>query len=523
MNQILLIQTLALGDLILTTPLLAGLREKYPQAVIQVLANSGYSQIFSTSPDVDHFIDLPIKKLFDRANQIGTRGLPDTLAYLANWVQYLPKYFDLIINPCFNDLAGALSFLPQSPQIIGAGFTREGYLVFRGDWPACCYPYIHGPSLNAFHLVDAHCLAAGIKPPKPGLQLYLSKQELQSARQLLSALGAKTDDKIVAFHVGAGHDYRRWPLKSFIQLGRNLQKLNYRILLTGTSQELTLVNRMAEGLEHTPIVAAGKTDLRQLAGLLSHCLALVSNDTGPIHLGTALGVPCLSIFLGKAQFRSTGPYGPGNLALEADLECAPCQNPLNCTHLRCRETITVKDVQTGLAHLLGNPFDLPGSSHARFYRAFRAGDGWLDWQPLASNPKGKTISAFRQVWLELLHPGAEMAPPRSPLPPCPKNEPFVNLDLLTSQAINAANSLLSKLEAKSIPTDLQAGVQELSHLEKKIRGLISGQELIEPIISFFILRLAGLDSANPVRLVKDQVNLYRKIQTAVRLLAERLE
>ena len=363
----------------------------------------------------------------------------------------------------------------------------------------------------------------GVKPPKPGLQLYLSKQELQSAGQLLSSLGAKPYDKIVAFHVGAGHDYRRWPLKNFIQLGRNLEKLSFRILLTGTSQELSLVNKMAEGLDYAPIVAAGKTDLRQLAGLLSHCLALISNDTGPIHLGTALGVPCLSIFLGKAQFRSTGPYGIGSLALEADLECAPCQNPLNCTHLRCRDTITVMDVQAGLANLLGNPFDLPSSSHTRFYRAFRAEDGWLDWQSLASNPKGKTISVFRQVWLELLHPDAEMVPPRSPLPPRPKNEPFANLDLLTSQAISAADSLLSKLETTSLPSDLQAGVQELSHLEKKIRGLTSGRELIEPIINFFILRLAGLDSADPTGLVKDQINLYRKIQSAVRLLAKRLE
>jgi len=327
---------LAMGDVLLTTPLLAGLKERDPDIQVNVLANTVYRRIMDPSPDVDHFIDLPLARLYELSNLNEYQAVEKTLEYLASWTEQLPHDFDLIINPCFNDMGGALSYLIRSSQLIGATLTREGYLVFRGDWPACVYLHVHGPSLNPFHLADAHCLAAGVKPSKPGLRFHLTEKDLQTARQFLISAGVSLDEKIVARHAGAGHDYRCWPEKNFVRLGRTLQEEGYRILLTGSKAEMRRVSWIAHAIGPKTIITVGKTDLGTLAGLLDHCQALVSNDTGPIHLAAALGLPCLGIYLGKAQFRSTGPYGTENLVIEADLECAPCENPAACRHLRCR-------------------------------------------------------------------------------------------------------------------------------------------------------------------------------------------
>ncbi|MBW2060918.1 MAG: glycosyltransferase family 9 protein [Deltaproteobacteria bacterium] len=522
MQKILLIQMLAMGDLLLTTPLLAGLKTKYPDAQVHVLANSLYSRIMKPSPSVDEFIELPLTRLYELANQAEDQAVPGTLAFLAAWIEKIPHDFDLIINPCFNDMGGALGFLIRSSRLIGAALTREGYLIFRGDWPACVYTHVHGPSLNPFHLADAHCLAVGVRPLKPGLYFHLTNEELLSARQFLSTGGVSPDDRIVALHVGAGLDYRRWPEEGFIRVGRSLQEEGFRILLTGSKAELRQVTRVAQSIGPKTIVAAGRTDLGMLAGLLEHCQALASNDTGPIHLAAALGVPCVSIFLGKAQFRATGPYGTGHLVIEAGLDCAPCENPTACSHLRCREVITPEDVLAGMKHVMGEPLHRPAGSRARFRQAFISNDGWLDWKLITPDPKAGIISAYRQVWLSALDPGPEMKAPAGKLPPPPQKEPFSQFDLLSSRAVNTARMILSKLEGNALPSELQQDVQKLSQVSEKIKELGFNEELLKPMATYYVLRLAGLDSTEPIKLVRDQLNLYLKVQALVRLLAEKL-
>ncbi len=97
----------------------------------------------------------------------------------------------------------------------------------------------------------------------------------------------------------------------------------------------------------------GETSLVELAGVLQHMQALVSNDTGTMHLAAGLDIPVLALFLATAQPWDTGPFSAGNLCLEPDLDCHPCDFSSSCEHdHRCRWAISPQSVFTCLEALL---------------------------------------------------------------------------------------------------------------------------------------------------------------------------
>ncbi|MBW2092742.1 MAG: hypothetical protein JRI34_11560 [Deltaproteobacteria bacterium] len=151
-----------------------------------------------------------------------------------------------------------------------------------------------------------------------------------------------------------------------------------------------------------------------------------------------------------------------------------------------------------------------------------AEDGWLDWKPITPDPHAKIISAYRQVWLSTLDPGQEMNPPGiGPLPP-PRKEPFSRFDQLVSNAAKTVKVILNNLQDNTKLRDFSQSAQKLSQLSEQIRKLGFSEDLLKPIAAYFVLRLAGLDSTNPIKLAEDQLNLYLKVQASVRLLAEHI-
>jgi len=87
---------------------------------------------------------------------------------------------------------------------------------------------------------------------------------------------------------------------------------------------------------------AGKTDLIELAAVLSRAALVVSVDTGPMHLAAALGRPVVAVF-GPTNPVRTGPYGPGHTLVTARLDCQPCYRR-RCRHLRCLQAVSVEQV-----------------------------------------------------------------------------------------------------------------------------------------------------------------------------------
>ena len=128
---------------------------------------------------------------------------------------------------------------------------------------------------------------------------------------------------------------------------------NARIIFIGTEDDRRLVQKIASFRDFPYLNAAGGTTLRQLACLISRCDLIVTNDSGPMHLAVAMGVPTVSIF-GPTDPRLTGPYGEGHSIVRADLECLCCGRRVCPRNIECLRRISVEEVLRETRRLLHN-------------------------------------------------------------------------------------------------------------------------------------------------------------------------
>jgi hypothetical protein len=380
----------------------------------------------------------------------------------------------------------------------------------RGDWPAYWHTIFEGPAFNSFHEADLHCLAAGV-PTGQGLQFFLSEEEQVSARELLAP--AK-DRPLVAIHPGAGRQERRWPVPGFIQVGRRLLEQGFQPVLIGIGPDQELTAAINQGLESRALDLAGRTGISELAGVLAECRALIANDSGPMHIASALGVPVVSIGLGKTQFRATGPYRPGSLALEADLDCAPCRDSSGCSHQKCKQAVTPRDVWAGFQYLMGHEFVRPNDSGARFFQAYIAGDGLLDWKALHPISGQEVYAAFRKAWLAMLKPGGGPPQPSQAAMelPQPGEGPLGEIAQACAQALGLLQRLMEMFQGSGDMSHAQTLVGELSSLTRRIAGWGAEDSLAKPLAIYLSGRLAGLDDPAPLTQIKHQMGLFRQVK-----------
>ncbi len=224
----------------------------------------------------------------------------------------------------------------------------------------------------------------GIKTSATQPYIYLSDNEIQWAKNLIHSSFPNNTSPIIGINPGATYgSAKRWLPERFAEvIKRIIDELNGRIVIFGSPSEIEIANEIVE-LPRTPnhvpekvqestkpgqqtacngqrasenvshiLMMAGKTNLRQLAALISECDAFITNDSGPMHLASALLVPIVAIF-GSTNKSTTGPFGQGHKVISKDLPCAPCMKR-ECPeeHLKCMTDITADEVFTALTEVL---------------------------------------------------------------------------------------------------------------------------------------------------------------------------
>ncbi len=149
---------------------------------------------------------------------------------------------------------------------------------------------------------------------------------------------------------------KRWLPERFAELGDQLvvqirkeypEYSAVRCLLMGGKGEEALGVEIANRMCSQPIVLSGKTSIRELMGILRRCAVLVSNDTGPMHMAQALGVPVVAIF-GSTDPKSTRPSGGGQSVIRTEVRCAPCLLRACPIDHRCMTGISTNLVMTAV-------------------------------------------------------------------------------------------------------------------------------------------------------------------------------
>jgi len=184
------------------------------------------------------------------------------------------------------------------------------------------------------------------KPPSvEGIRLYITDAEKAWAAKKLEALGLGGPRFLIGMAPGAAFGpAKRWPPQRFAGLAdRVIGALNADVLIFGSAAERPLAEEVAGAMKHTPTLVAGDTSLRQLLALMSRCRLIVANDSGPMHLAAALGIPLVAIF-GSTDERATGPLGPRVRVVRRGVECSPCGRRECPIDFRCLRGLSIEEV-----------------------------------------------------------------------------------------------------------------------------------------------------------------------------------
>jgi ADP-heptose:LPS heptosyltransferase len=336
------------GDILQLTPMLQGLKKKYPDCRITFFTSSEMSDLLAGNPDVDEVISIPEKKY-----RYCLKIKPEYYARIYNEMYELvsdlkERRYQMIINRQY-EFGGMLAYLIGAEQILGQKFSPECSSFVNDPISAQLYDTILTTrKTNRRNLVDWACQIAGLLPGSGKMHFSVSEIDLWMAERLLSEHGL-INDLPVAIQMGAAKSFRQWGANNYFHLIKWLiEAKGKKVVLLGAEDEKveadSVRSRLGKSSQYL-IDLIGKTDFQTLGGILKKCQKLITGDTGTMHMAAAVGTPVIALFYGTAFPWETGPYGTGHLVLYADEKCAPCLNPAECTSLHsCRTAITPERV-----------------------------------------------------------------------------------------------------------------------------------------------------------------------------------
>lgn len=159
----------------------------------------------------------------------------------------------------------------------------------------------------------------------------------------------------MAINPGAAYgSAKRWFPERFAETADALAaEYGVNIVLTGGPGEKEIGQDIASAMSSKPLNLIGQTSVRQLMAVLASVRLLVSNDSGPMHVGAAFGVPIVAVF-GPTDHTTTSPKADICRIIRKATDCAPCLLRQCPTDHRCMKAITAKDVLAGARDLLGD-------------------------------------------------------------------------------------------------------------------------------------------------------------------------
>jgi len=407
MKDILIINLTRMGDLLQTTPLMAGFKETYPDVKITLLVRSSFVEICRGISFIDDLIVFDMhgyrERLLNRKH-----GLVDNYRFIEELIEQInKKEYDLTMNLTHSAVSALITYLIRTKEIRGFTIDEEGHRIIKHPWLRYFFNVVPNRDYNPFHLVDMYIKAGGVMPERKGLIYEVDEYDEKKAEKLLAENGISKDDLLFGIHPGASKSDKTWPVSSFAVLADMItEEFGARILLFGSESEIDLGAEF-DSLNRSGVLnLIGKTDIGELAALLKRCTLFVSNDTGPLHLATAVGTKVIDISTANAHFMETGPYGEGHYVIQADIPCVPCAFNVQCSRRVCKEIIKPEIVLEVAKECMGNASALSEDGpqppkDIQVYRTHFEKDGFLRFYPLVSKPLRKEIifrSIYREVW-----------------------------------------------------------------------------------------------------------------------------
>jgi len=336
----------------MTTPLLEVLHHAYPDATTTYVVGSWSKVVVEHVPFVNTVIDC---------GTVGITGRYTIREYLTLALKLRRQHFDLALVLDRSPMLTLLPWLAGIPRRVGPDSLGRGFSLT--DRVA-----VSASPTNLQHQADIYlALARALHLPLNHLHMHFvpTEQERENIPSLFTA--SPSARALVAVFIGGGSNpgmeltAKRWPLDRYRELVRRLvHEMNAQVLLIGGKDDVSLNQSLLAGLdvpEGMVLNLAGATSFGQSAALLERCDLFIGNDSSPMHLAAAVGIPVIAIF-GPTSPQEYGPYpldDPTHIALWNNPKGQPCfflgkMQP--CQDCTCMQFVTVDDVWNAVKTLL---------------------------------------------------------------------------------------------------------------------------------------------------------------------------
>ena len=322
--KILIIKPSSLGDVIHSLPFLKAIKNTFHDADIEWVISKNLKGILEDNPLINKLI------VFDKDSWTKIGNLSKTVREAIGLINILKSgHYDMVVDLQGLLRSGLITFFTSSPLKVGFKNAREGSSIF----------YNKKISVNgSLHAVD-RCLeiakSIGVKIDKVEFPLFINDAERKKIKNLIGDL-----QEYVVVIPSARWKTKRWSPENF---GALISKLSVPCIVTGSRADEQIVKEVMRFSNGKGTNFCGKTNLKELTALIAGAKAVVSNDSGPMHIAAALGVPVIALF-GPTDPYKTGPYGwqeKKNLrVIRALISCSPCFKK-KCKDLLCMDGISI--------------------------------------------------------------------------------------------------------------------------------------------------------------------------------------
>ena len=540
-KNILILNMTRMGDLVQSTPAIAGLRKEYPNASITLVVSSLFDEFSKKIPFINKRVVFDIK-------QFENREVKNKILWIDIY-QYLEKFlsnlkfddYDLLINLSHSKLSAFMISYLKIKNIRGFGCNENGDRIMVNPWMQYFGIEPLNRQFNPFNLVEIFTRSAGVFPEDNPIQLLKNDNKL-----ILKTFENDfnyDDDLLIGIQAGSSLEGRRWSPQNFAILADKLiEKLDAKIILLGVGSEKKIAEQiiLSSKYKNKIIDLTGRTNIDQLTALVSRCSYLITNDTGTMHIAAAVGTTIVGLFFAHAHPFETAPYSSGHIIFQARISCAPCSYGVTCDNVICVNKVHPKHVMSMiLSHYKYGSWcavpEISNLNEVNIYETCVGKDWRLRLRPLIKN--SLTLNdifreAYLMHWMVFLGTTKINKSSQSHVKDILLKEydcrniltlskqvevktcALRDLDNLASRGISYANDLidmcLNKISTHIIRIKFLS--EEIEVLDNKISQIGFIHPEIKPVVDIFAKRKENFQGDDPIKLSKESLKCYRQLK-----------
>lgn len=335
MDRILIVGVNWLGDSLLTTPVFKALKDKFPGSYLGVMTVERVRDVFQDNPYIDEIV------IFDERGR--QRGIFAKLRFIRALSK---RRFDTAFFIHRSFTRAFICFLSGIRLRVGYRRIKNLFIINKKIKP--CPELVHRQD-RYLYLFEKSGVVINDRSPS----FFVSEETKKRVNLKLEPI-KKQHSLLIGINPSANWELKRWPKDYFAKLADRLaEDFRAAIIFIGTQAQRTLTEDIRGKMNQVSFNFCGKTSLKDLGALMQNFNLFISNDSGPAHLASALGISTLVIF-GPTSAEATAPRGKSVRIARKDIDCrVPCYR-LDCPDNICLKSLSVEEVYSQAKNILSD-------------------------------------------------------------------------------------------------------------------------------------------------------------------------